>query len=236
MNSDRKAAVTAGILFIVGTAAPMVGMGITGSLASIPDYLMGISANANKIVLGAFLQIVMGFACAGIAMAMFPVLKKFSEGVAIGTVGFRLIEGILASIAAIMVLVLVSLGFEFLKAGAPDTSYFQTIAGLLLSLKEKLSMISLFAWCVSALMYYTVFYQTRLVPRWISFWGLAGISLSMVANFLVLFGLIKNFSTLQVVMNLPIAVQEMVFAVWLIAKGFDQKVLDSHTLEAQLEG
>lgn len=117
-------------------------------------------------------------------------------GIAIGAVGFRLIEGILASIAAIMVLVLVPLSVAFLNSGAPDTSYF----------------------------------QIRLVPRWISFWGLAGIGLTMVANFLVLFGLIKNFSTLQVVLNLPIAVQEMVFAVWLIAKGFDQNIIDNHGL------
>lgn len=70
------------------------------------------------------------------------------------------------------------------------------------------------------MLYYTVFYQTRLVPRWLSGWGLLGAALAIAAGGLVLFGVIGYLSNVQVVMSLPIAVQEMVRALWLIVRGF----------------
>lgn len=70
------------------------------------------------------------------------------------------------------------------------------------------------------MLYYTVFYQTRLVPRWLSGWGLLGAALAIAAGGLVLFGVIGYLSNVQVVMSLPIAVQEMVLALWLIVRGF----------------
>jgi len=76
-------------------------------------------------------------------------------------------------------------------------------------------------------MYYYIFYQTRLVPRWLAGWGLAGAAMCMVAGLLVMFRVIGPMSAPQVILALPIAVQEMVLAVWLIAKGFNPSVIAS---------
>jgi hypothetical protein len=81
------------------------------------------------------------------------------------------------------------------------------------------------AFCLGALMYYIIFYQTKLVPRWLSGWGLVGVALLAIAALLVMFGVIAPLSTSQVVLALPIAVQEMALAVWLIFKGFNPKIL-----------
>ncbi len=78
-------------------------------------------------------------------------------------------------------------------------------------------------------MYYCIFYQTRLIPRWLSGWGLTGAALCMVAGLLVMLGLIIPVSTIHIVLNLPIAVQEMVLAVWLIVKGFNPSVIASES-------
>ena len=77
------------------------------------------------------------------------------------------------------------------------------------------------AWCIGAYLYYSLFYKTRLVPRWLSLWGLAGITLVVAASMLVLFRQIASLSTAQMLMSLPIALQEMVLAIWLIVKGFN---------------
>ena len=70
-------------------------------------------------------------------------------------------------------------------------------------------------------MLYTVLYQSQLVPRWISVWGFLAILANLATGFLMIFGLMSGFSTINMVMNLPIFLQEMVMAVWLIVKGFN---------------
>ena len=82
-------------------------------------------------------------------------------------------------------------------------------------------MAVLLTFGIGALMYYIVFYQFRLVPRWLTVWGLVGITLTIVSALLVMFHLIPPFGTIQVFFNLPILPQELILAVWLIGKGFN---------------
>jgi uncharacterized membrane protein len=85
---------------------------------------------------------------------------------------------------------------------------------------SELNSVCAFVFCLGALMFYHVLYRSGLVPRWLSGWGLLGILLYLAAALLVLFGQINPDST-QVVLELPLAVQEMVLAVWPIVKGFN---------------
>ncbi len=74
---------------------------------------------------------------------------------------------------------------------------------------------------LSAVLLNFVVYRARLVPRWLSGWGLAGAAPWMAAGVLVLYGLVEPFSTTQTVLAIPIGVQGMALAVWLIVKGFN---------------
>ncbi|MEW5960082.1 MAG: DUF4386 family protein [Chloroflexota bacterium] len=76
-------------------------------------------------------------------------------------------------------------------------------------------------------MYYYIFYQSKLIPRWLSGWGIIAAVLHLTAVFLIIFGQIGPFTMIQVVLALPIALQEMVLAVWLIAKGFNSSAMVS---------
>jgi hypothetical protein len=80
---------------------------------------------------------------------------------------------------------------------------------------------------VGAFMYYYVLYRSRLVPRWLSGWGLVAIVLSLASNVLAGFTQQLGFATAINMLSIPIGLQEMVLAVWLIAKGFSTPALAS---------
>jgi len=222
MSSTKVNARVAGALFIVATAASILSIPFLGSIGA-SDYLASVSASGDKVMAGVFLTFLAAAASASIAISLYPVLRRYSEGLALGAVGFRLIEGVLYIVGAIGLVSLLALSQSFVAAGAPGSPYFQTLGSVLLAGYHWAGYVGgPLAFSIGAMMYYYVFYRTRLVPRWLSGWGLVGAALCAVASVLVMFGLIGPMSTLQVVLNLPgIGVQEMVLAAWLIVKGFN---------------
>jgi len=123
----------------------------------------------------------------------------------------------------------VTLSQEYVKAGAPDASYFQSLGTLLLAARDWAGVLGSFAFILGALMYYYIFYQSKLIPRWLSIWGLIGVPLWIAGELLLMFGLTDPFSTTTILLDLPIAVNEVVLAVWLIAKGFNPSAIASLT-------
>ncbi len=232
MNSNRMYAVIVGVLFIIGTVTGTIAAIIGKPILDAPDYLTNISANESQIIIVAFLAFLMGVACAGIGLALYPIMKKYSTGLAIGVVGFRVAEGILEILGGVITIGLLALSQEFVKAGAPDAAYFQTIGAVLNAGDAWLSNGAvLLLWCIGAFMYYSLFYQYRLVPRWLSAWGLVGITLVTISGVLVMLHVIPGFGTVQMLLSLPIFPQEMVLAVWLIAKGVNSSAVASRSAE-----
>ena len=228
LGTDRKTAAIVGVLFIIGTVSGVLGAVIGKPILDAPDYLIKMSANEGQMLIFALLVFVMGVACAGIGLALYPILKKYNEGLAIGAVGFRIIEGVGDIVSAISVIALLALSQEFVKAGAPDSSYFQTAAVVINAGRDWLSHgAMLLCWVIGAFMYYSLFYQYRLIPRWLSVWGLVGITLTTIGSVLVMLHVIPGFGTVQMVLNLSIFPQEMVLAVWLIAKGINPSAVAS---------
>ncbi len=226
LNTYKKNARIAGILFIIATAVPILSFLFTGSL-NAPDYLVSISVNVNQVIIGALLLLIMGLAVAGIAIWLYPVLKKQNESLALGSVSFRLIESVFHILYVVGLLSLVTLSQEFVKAGAPDASYFQSLGTLILAARDWAGVLGSFAFILGAMMYYYLFYQSKLIPRWLSVWGLIGVPFWIAAALLHLFGLVEPFSTTLILLDLPIAINEMVLAVWLIVKGFNSSAIAS---------
>ena len=139
--------------------------------------------------------------------------------------GARL-ETVTYFVTAIVWLLLLALSQLYVQAGAPAASGFQASGALLLKAGE-LSSLTGIVFCLGALMFYAVLFQSRLVPRWISVWGLAALILDLAAQFLALFGLLDPVSATASLLFIPIALQEMVLAVWLIVKGFSPAAIAS---------
>jgi hypothetical protein len=221
-RASRKTAIIVGVLYIIGTVAGVLSLVFAGSILNGPDYLMKVSANENQIITGALFVLMMGLALALVPVMMFPILKKHHEGLAAGYVVFRGALETFSYIAmAISWLLLITLSQEYIKAGALDVSYYQTLGALVLRGHDSIRSILEIVFPLGALMFYTLLYQSKLIPRWISGWGLAAALLWLAVGLLGLFHLIVPMSTIQVVLSLPIGLQEMVMAVWLIVKGFN---------------
>jgi len=228
MSKDRRTAVVAGALFIVATTASLLGrVVLLDPILKGADIFTKIAANQNQVAAGALVGLVAFFTSAGIAIALYPVLRRYSEGLALGSVGLRIIEGVLYSIGAIAVLSMLTLARGLVEAGGPASSYIQASGVLLLAVRSWAGIAGTLAFYPAGLMYYFVFYRSRLIPRWLSGWGVVAVTMGFTASILVAFQLIIPMSTPQIVLNLPIFLQEMVLAVWLIAKGFNPSAIAS---------
>jgi len=213
----KKTARIVGILYIIGTAAGALSASFL-KVRSEPDNLVKIAENPNALVVGAILTLVMGFALALIPAFMFPVLKRHNEAAGVGYIIFRGgLETCGYIISAVCTLALASLGAAY-AAGTQEAAHLLGAGAALKAITD--SSVGAFTFGIGALIFYSALYKYRLIPKWLSGFGLVAIILHIISGALVLFGLQENFDTGSMVMNLPIAIQEMVMAVWLIVKGF----------------
>ena len=224
MNSTRKNAVITGVIFIIATVAVFVADALTPVLTGT-DYLTRFSAHPNQVAAGALVYLVSFFASGSIAIAMYPVMKGSNAGLALGSVVFRALEAVFYIVGVVSLLSLLTLGQQFTTAGAADRTSLQAIGNLLVSVRDHAALVAVFAFCLGAFMYYYLFFQSRLIPRWLSGFGIVAIILMMAACVLSLFS--GNLITSYITLAAPIGVQEMVLAVWLIVKGFNQTAIAS---------
>ena len=218
MNSIRKTAIIVGILFIIATVATSLTVVLTGPL-NAPDGLINVSANATQLIIGALLLLIDSIAVVVIPIMLFPIFKKHNEALALGYVGARIIEGVIFIVGVISLLLLLTLSQEFVKAGTPDVPYFQTLGTLLLAAHDWAFLLGLTVFSLGSLTLNYILYQSKLIPRWLSGWGFIGAALTLAASLIPQLGYSLS-SSIDTLMNSPIALQEMVFALWLICNRF----------------
>jgi hypothetical protein len=224
-DSSRVNAVVAGVLFIVATAASLLSGPFLAPLTD-SDSLGDAAAHQGQVAAGVLLGFIAALAAPGIAVALYPVLRRFGEGLSLGAVAFRIIEGVFYALGMVVLLSLSTLSGAFVDAGSPNDQHFTTLGQTMLAQYHWLADVGLLlAFSLGGLLYYLVFYRSRLIPRWLSVWGIGGVLLLMIAAVLLIFGVISPMSPGQIALAAPIGVQEMVLAVWLIVKGFDRLVL-----------
>ena len=234
MSSDRKVAIWVGVLYLVATVAPVSTLGAWGKLVDGPGILANAAANEGQLIQVALLNLVMAVAVAGVAFMIYPVLKRAADtgvkqGLALWYVGTRATEGATFVVAVLATLAFMPLSQEFIAAGAPDASHFQTSASVLQSTVDVAYALGQTVFAIGAGMLYYLLYRSKIIPQWLSLWGLVASPLFVVASLSLLWTGDPN-STLSTVLYVPMAVQEMVMAVWLIAKGFDSAALDTRSV------
>jgi len=180
------------------------------------DYLSRLASYETRITIGSLLVLTMAFSLALIPAVMFPIFRAYNEVLALGSIIFR---GALESVAYLAIvlswLLLITIGQQYASADSQDGTTLRAIGDVVLASGDWLNHLLALVFSIGALMMYYLFFASKLIPRWLSVWGIAGAVLYFSVPLLGIFGL--EFAVLMA----PLALQEMVLAIWLIVKGFN---------------
>jgi len=227
MREHKTAATTAGILYITGTVAGVLSMAVGAPVRDAGDPFAYAAQHSGAVVTGALLVLVMGLSLAFVPVVLFPVLRRVDEVLAIG---YLIMRGALETACYILVaiswLLLVPLGAA-MSAGPGTASAASVRLGSVVIDSDATNAVLALVFCLGGVMFYLLLYRSRIVPRWIALWGLVAIPFYVAADLLAMYAVIGTNSTEQTLLFMPLAVQEMVLAVWMIARGFRPAVVSS---------
>jgi hypothetical protein len=219
VKSLQKTAKIVGALFLIAMAASLMGAVMIESILSSSDYFNAVSENKLQLLMGIFLELINGISVVGIGALMFPILKKQNENMARSYLCMRVIEAVLCCTAVITPLALIKL-----KAGALAAQDFQAAGSLLIAARAGiLDVLVPVFFCLGAALFYSLLYQSRLLPRFIPVWGIIAVILIFAVNLFGLFQTTGMKLTIQMSLALPIILNEIFLGIWLIVKGFNLK-------------
>jgi hypothetical protein len=225
VHSHKIEARVAGVLYIIATVAIVASGPFVGATDSL-EFLTEVAAEENQVMLGTLLQLAWVLSVMFIPVVLYPVLKPYSEAGALGFFSLRFTEALFSLMYVVIQLTMLNLSKAFVD-GAGDLSAFEASGTLLLEARDwAFAMGAGLAFNLSALLLNYLLYRSKLVPRWLSMWGLLGAALWMIVWFPQIYDIELGFLEAAFV---PIALQEMVFAVYLIVRGFDSTALEVPT-------
>jgi len=223
--------VMAGVLYFLGTAFGVASTVVGGKVISsivLTKPLSGIvlldlvAIDSSRILGGSFFILLMGISLVAMTAFLYPIFKKDSEELAMGMLLFRgAMEGVYYFMTTISFLVLLALGEEYVATGANSTAL-QSVGDVIYKFQDLLGPTGAVLFLIGATCLYVSFYRTRLIPRWLSVWGLIGVVPSMAYALLHLFGMDNGIGFY---LQMLLAMQEMVMALWLIIKGFNREAV-----------
>ena len=231
MNTYKMNAVMAGALYLLGTVFGVLGGVIGGEvltslISSKPlagvDMLGLVADNTSRLTGGAFLTLMMGISLVAMTVFLYPIFRKESGELAMGMILFRgALEGVCYLVTTLGILTIVALGSEYNPIGA-DSAALQSLGEILYQFLDLFAPVSSIIFLIGTTCIYLCFYRTRLIPRWLSVWGLIGVVPYMAYALLHFFHIDTGYGFY---LQMVLAPQEMVMAVWLIVKGFNPSAI-----------
>jgi len=215
MSSTRKTALTAGVLYLL-TFVSIPTLGLYSSIHN-PNYIFGPGPDSS-VIIGGILEMIVALAGIGTAVALYPVLKKQNEGLALGLVGTRVLEAGTIFAGVMFLLTVVTLRQTAAGSGALVTST------TLVTMYDRMFLIGQsFMPAVNDILLGFLLYQSRLVPRGLSLIGLIGGPILIAGDIFVLFGVIGQRDSTTALFAVPVALFEFSLGIYLIVKGFRSK-------------
>ncbi len=227
LKNYRFNSLMAGVLYLLGTVFGVASV-IVGGEVMTPPVQSGVTSkivlldivaeNSSRLLGGSFLILLMGISLMAVTVFLYPIFRKDNKELAMGMLLFRgVMEGVWYFITTISFLILFALGKEYLATGGSSTAL-QSMGNVIYKFQDLLGPVGSIMFLIGATCLYISFYRTRLIPRWMSIWGLIGVVPYMAYALLHFFGMDSSIGTY---LQMPLAIQEMVMALWLIIKGFN---------------
>jgi len=220
MKSNKKSIRIVGILFLVQMTTAILSYSvILEPILYKQDFIKFLSSNSFQVTIAMFLDLACGLSVFGIAILLFPILKKYNERIALWYVGLRLSELLTFVIGGILLLTLLSISLDYGQAEPSDVIHFKILAKYLLNARGNTQNISLLIYCFGTSMFYYLLFYTKLIPRFITVWGLISVALlfaEIISN-------IFNESLGGMMIMMPLGLNEIFLGIWLIVKGFNEQ-------------
>jgi hypothetical protein len=227
MDTTRKLAWAAGVLYLVTFAASLPTLALKAPITDHADFILG-HGSETAVLWGGFLDFVCALAGIGTAVALYPVTRRYSRTSAIGFITTRTLEAAILAVGAISLLSVVTLRNNVVGGG--DTSSLMTTGQSLVAMHNWSFLFGPgFMAVFNALFLATVMYRFRLVPRFIPIMGLIGAPLLLASDLATLFGGHAQISSTATLFALPIAAWEFSLGVYLIVKGIKRPATDTDT-------
>jgi hypothetical protein len=217
--SERRTARVAGWWFVITFVTSIPAVLLYDPLLNDANYILGAGAD-TRIELGALLEI--GLAISGIATAvvLFPIIKRQSEGIALGYVACRVIESAVILVGVVSVLSVVTLQQDL--AGPAADGSLGTVGRSLVAVHDATFLLGP-GFCPglgNGLLLGWLLYRSGLVPRRLALIGVIGGPLCFLSAIGVLFDLYGINSGARFIGALPEVVWEASLGIYLIVKGF----------------
>ena len=220
MNPDKNTTRLLGAAFLIVFIASMLSGSLLSSAigsGSISDILVNISNNLTLMRISILVELVTSIGIVALAMLLYVVFHRQYQIIARVALGWWLAEAITLAVSKIGAYALIPLSQEYVQAGAPDSSYFQTLGDFLYYGFDRQGWaIHMLFFCLGGILWYYLFYRSKYIPRVLSGWGLVAVSLVSINILLVLF---DRSIDLQMIMLAPYLVFEALIGPWLMIKG-----------------
>jgi hypothetical protein len=218
LDSARKAALIAGVFYLVTFASSIPAVFLLEPVLSNPDYVVS-AGNDTSVIWGCLLDLVNAFACVGTAVALFPIIKRHGESLALGFVTSRLFEAAVIAIGVVSLLAVVTL--RQTGAAGADPQSLVSAGQALVAVRDWTFLLGPgLIPALNALLLGYLLFRSRLVPRIIPIMGLVGAPLLFMSAITTMFGINSQVSVLSAVATLPIFLWELSLGLYLTFRGF----------------
>ena len=223
MNSGKNTPRLLGAAFLIVLAACVLVMVLTMEIlsGSISDILVNIANNPSLMRISTLVDLTTSIGIVVLAVLLFVVLHKQNKTIALVALGWWLAEAIVLAVSKLGTFALIPLSLEYVKAGSPDSSYFQTLGTSFLGIDKTGYYIHLWFFALGGILWYCLFYRSRYIPRVLSIWGIVAVSL-------VLIGTVLGFFDMVVIpLFLANFLFELTIGLWLVVKGIRPYKIES---------